>query len=223
MSPKGPAAFDRLVGLSKPPSKDELGGCNDPQAPWYSKDPAEFVRTWCSACKNTECVRSKGAMMPWVQRMQTQPDYLINDPIFSDLLSHAHRVLAEQEFSPLNAKAERLEIAEQQQDWTIPSPGTPLIPQGKVLQKEDPHEFDDPVEEPEPEIPEPPVVSIPEPIQNPVEAPKPAPKPRVNKPSNTHMPKGGLIIGPAPSPAPDPWTPTNLGTMVLPGAKVVLK
>lgn len=220
-----PSAFaptDRLVGLSKPPSKDDIEGCNDPRAAWHQRDPQEFERIWCVNCKNTECVRSKGSKMPWVERMQNQPDYLINDPIFSDLLSHAHRVLAEQNFAPRNAQAERLEIADQRQDWSIPNPDEQLRPPPAPVTS-DPHAFDDP---PEPE---------PEPAPAPAPAPPPAPRPLPPQPkpvlkppakvakTNTPMPKGGLLVGPAPSPPADPWTPTNTGTTVLPGATVILK
>lgn len=155
--------------------------------------------------------------MPWVKRMQDQPDYLINDPIFSDLLSHAHRVIAEGDFPQRNAAAERLEIAEQKQDWTIPDPQTPLIPVG--LDKEaPPPSFDDPEPTPEPE-PEPVSIPIAE-LEAPL-IPKPAPLPA--KRANTPMPKGGLLIGPPPPPQDDPWTPRPNQTMILPGATVVLK
>jgi len=221
MSLKNPIAFDRLVGLSKPPSKDELAGCNDPQAPWHNRDPAEFERVWCGACKNTECVRSSGSKTSWVERMRDQPDYLINDPIFSDLLSHAHKALAAQDFPLRNAQAERLEISSQQQDWSVPAPGAVLVPQGRVV-PDDPHAFDDPPEEPEVPLPEPDLPQAPAPLPTP--KPVPVPKPSA-KPANTPMPKGGFLLGPASAPAPpvDPWTPTTSATMVLPGAKVVLK
>lgn len=225
MNPRKPAAFareDRLIGLTKPPTKDEIDGCNDPRSPWHQKEVPEFERVWCSACKNTECMRSRGSKAPWVKRMQEQPDYLINDPIFSDLLSHAHRTLAGQDFASRNAQAERLEIADQQQDWSIPAPDAklpPPLPSAPIS----PVSMDDPPEELPEELPEeivPPVAPPPPP------PPPPRPRPPANpiKPAktNTPMPKGGVMIGPS-APEPDPWTPTNRGTMITPGATVVLK
>jgi len=207
-------ASDRLVGLSKPPTRDLLDGCNDPRAAWHTKDPHDFDRVWCQNCKNTECVRSKGSKTPWVDRMLHQPDYLINDPIFSDLLSHAHRVLAEQDFSQRNVQAERLEIADQRQDWSIPPEGAQITHPAPVA---DPPNFDDPPELLQEGVPEPATPLPPKPT------PKPANQVRPGVFTNTPMPKGGLLLGPAPAPAPDPWTPTTHGTTVLPGARVILK
>ncbi len=146
--------------------------------------------------------------------MRDQPEWLINNPKFSDLETMAHQILATQDFQPLNAKAERLEISAQTQDWTIPQPGVPLIPapaKGKpeLFVQEDPPLAED--------------------IQEPKETPtteKPSfekPKPKNPRVGNTPLPKGGVLIGPSPTPPIDPWTPTPQGTPVLPGAKIVLK
>lgn len=67
--------------------------------------------------------------------MEEQPDYLINDPRFSDLTDPQHQELANLYFQSLKQKAERLEIAFVRQDWEIPegpSDGMARVAAGNV-------------------------------------------------------------------------------------------
>lgn len=67
--------------------------------------------------------------------MEEQPDYLINDPRFSDLTDPQHQELAKLYFQSLKQKAERLEIAFVRQDWEIPegpSDGMARVAAGNV-------------------------------------------------------------------------------------------
>ncbi len=65
--------------------------------------------------------------------MEQQPDYLINEPRFSDMTDPRHQELGKLYFASLKQKAERLEIAAARQDWEIPegpTDGTPSVAAG---------------------------------------------------------------------------------------------
>jgi len=115
---------DRLVGIRAHKKRDFYEGCNEPGKPWYTHDPAQFQKTFCKICRNEECIRAQGALTPWHQRMETQVEHLLNHPLFSDLATEDHKHLAEQAFNDISAKATRLEIARQRQDWEIPEAPT---------------------------------------------------------------------------------------------------
>jgi len=161
MAPKRPPLdTDRLVGVRPRDRKDLFAGCNEPGKPWFHPDASVFMRTFCRICRNVDCVRAKGAVSPWLTRMQEQVDYLINNPQFSELDTPEHRTLAQMAFDALNAKAERLEIAARRQDWEIPeipSDGVAAVASPSVTE-----DFDEAVKElarakgrPEPDLPRP--------------------------------------------------------------------
>jgi|GEM_PF-6344124 len=150
---------DRVVGVRAREKRDLFAGCNEPGQRWFQRDPHEFERIHCRICKNADCIRAKGAVSPWATRMQEQVDYLLNAPIFSDMTSPEHKALAEMAFESIRAKAERLEIARERQDWTIPDDG-PTDGYDRVSQPATTEGFDDAVKalakakgRPEPELP----------------------------------------------------------------------
>jgi len=111
---------ERLYGIRATKKRDLFEGCNEPGSQWFTPNPAEFQKAFCRICRNEECIRAQGAKTPWHHRMENQMDNLFLHPQFSDLSTDAHKQLAGQLFNDLRAKAERLEIARQNQDWEIP-------------------------------------------------------------------------------------------------------
>lgn len=136
---------DQVVGYQERAKKDLLAGCNEPGKAWYTVNAHEFIRVYCNNCKNADCIRAKGAVSPWATRMAEQVDYLLNHPVFSELDTEDHRSIAQQAFEDISAKATRLEIARQRQDWTIPEGPTDGFE--RVVERSTTDQFDDAVKE----------------------------------------------------------------------------
>lgn len=113
---------DRVLGVRPRSRRDLFSGCNEAGRPWFQRDPHEFEKIYCKHCKNSDCVRAKGGVSPWHTRMADQVDYLLNEPLFSDMSTDDHRQLATMAFSDIRQKMERLEVARIRQDWEIPKP-----------------------------------------------------------------------------------------------------
>jgi len=62
-------------------------------------------------------MRAGYADSSWLHRMETQPDYLLNHPIFSTLETPEHMRIHEMNFKDMFQEAMRLEIADQRGDW----------------------------------------------------------------------------------------------------------
>jgi hypothetical protein len=161
---------DRLVGIRAHKKKDLINGCNEPGTKWFTHNIGEFQKTICRICRNPECIRAGNSETPWHARMEQQPEYLINNPVFSDLSLPKHQELAKQVFDDLTQKAMRLEVARIRQDWEIPEGPTDgyerlaakkanddvadAIRELKKARGGEPEENTEP-EAPEPEAPEP--------------------------------------------------------------------
>lgn len=115
---------ERLVGIRAHRKSDFFEGCNEQGKPWFTPNPQEFQKAFCRICRNEECIRAQGAITPWHHRMETQVEHLLNHPVFSDLATDDHKRIATQAFNDITAKATRLEIARQRQDWEIPESPT---------------------------------------------------------------------------------------------------
>lgn len=157
--PKRPrASDDRLVGIRQRSKRDLFAGCNEPGKAVFLPNANEFVQTWCKVCKNADCIRARGAISPWETRMAEQVDYLLNDPVFSEIRSPEHQAFASMAFESLKAKAERLEIAARRQDWEIPDMPSDGI--ARLADRQTTSNFDDAARElarakgiPEPSLP----------------------------------------------------------------------
>ena len=134
---------DRVTGVQSRDKRDLFAGCNEAGKEWFERDAHVFMHKHCRVCKNADCIRAKGAVSPWQTRMAEQVDYLINEPHFSDMSSEDHRAIAEMGFESIRAKMERLEIAEQRQDWEIPEGPTDGF--DKVASPDTTDQFDDAV------------------------------------------------------------------------------
>jgi hypothetical protein len=113
---------DRVMGTRPRSRRDLFSGCNEPGRPWFQRDAHDFEKIYCRHCKNSDCVRAKGGVSPWHTRMAEQVDYLLNEPVFSDLSTEDHRQLAGMAFEDIRRKMERLEVARVRQDWEVPTP-----------------------------------------------------------------------------------------------------
>lgn len=111
---------DKVVGVRPRDQKDLFAGCNEPGKPWFQRNAHDFERIYCRHCKNADCVRAKGAISPWQTRMAEQVDYLLNEPLFSDMATEDHKAFARMAFDDIRQKMERLEVARLRQDWEIP-------------------------------------------------------------------------------------------------------
>lgn len=116
---------DRVLGVRPRERRDLFAGCNEPGQPWFQRNPHDFEQIYCRHCKNSDCVRAKGSVSPWHTRMAEQVDYLLNEPVFSDLTTADHRQLAQMAFNDIRQKMERLEVARVRQDWVPPPPEAP--------------------------------------------------------------------------------------------------
>jgi len=120
----------KVVGVAQHEKKDFLDGCNDPKTK-MGTDPEHFQKVWCRRCRNEYCVRAKGAQTPWHWRMEHQPDYLLNNPQFSDLSTDDHKRINGITFKDIHQKLQKLEI--QQSTWEpldqidLPSDGVAKI------------------------------------------------------------------------------------------------
>lgn len=104
----------KVVGVAEHDKKDFLAGCNDPKTK-MGTDPEHFQKIWCRRCRNEYCVRSKGSQTPWHWRMEHQPEYLLNNPEFSDLSTDDHKRINAITFKDIHQKLQKLEI--QQDTW----------------------------------------------------------------------------------------------------------
>lgn len=104
----------RVVGVAPHEQKDFISGCNDPRSQVHA-DPAHFEQVWCRRCRNEYCTRAKGAQTPWHWRMENQPEYLLNDPNFSELATDDHKRINGMTFKDIHQKLAKLEI--QQSTW----------------------------------------------------------------------------------------------------------
>lgn len=183
--------------------------------------PSEQAAAICKACRNHSCQRAGRGFNSWVQRMAEQPEYLLNNPQFSDLSLEDHKQIFSIDFESLKQKVEKIVIngSSPSQGWesaVVKPDSVESIPLRK------PKGF---VEDAEPT-----------PSEGPIERGKstPASAPPPKKPSepirNTPMPSGGMMVGGGTSEPPsterpstphDPWTDAD--QIVDTGAKITLK
>jgi len=110
---------DHVIGAAPRDKKDLYAGCNEPGKPWFNKDAHVFISSFCKICRNADCIRAAGVVDEWQTRMSEQVDYLLNDPIFSDLQKPEHREIAQMAFNEIGEKMQRLELARETQDWSL--------------------------------------------------------------------------------------------------------
>lgn len=65
--------------MGSPHLSDLLGECNSEHLP-----PAEFKNLFCQRCRNQSCGNAGWSGSVWTERMSTQVDRLLNNPIIAD-------------------------------------------------------------------------------------------------------------------------------------------
>jgi hypothetical protein len=216
----------KVRGTRSAPDQDFFEGCFEDfqkmqvSGPPPGKTQVEvFTETFCNNCRNTDCARAGNKTLTWVKRMRDQPEWLLNNPIFSELATLDHQRIHELQFPQRKQEQEKLLL-----DW---NPGSK---QDQALQ--DSWESPPPAEQAEQaEQAEPsstPVITAPS-----ISAKGPAPSPSafqgdLPKLPNISTPQGGIVLsqpaGSAPSPTTsihDVWSTTG-PKVVQPGAVIRL-
>ena len=187
------------------PVVDNFGYCFEETLKRAPDTPLDQLHSLCKQCRNETCVRAGRGVTTWTERMREQPEWLLNNPHFSDLSLEEHKRISEIDFSSLKQKVEAIslntkphsgwESAEIRPDSTesVPLKASPI----RVIQAPKPAE-----------VPKETRVSVP-------------PK----KIRNTPMPSQEVLIGgesvPEPTKPVDPWEDADKKVSV--GGKVTLK
>lgn len=216
--------------------RDLLQECNDQRIP-----PKDFTQTFCVRCRNHDCVNAGWAGSTFEQRVATQADRLLINPVMARP--------DDSKFDPVRAMhfvevAQAIVLRRRADPWAgpgvflaEPDPATATLPtvedavarlaeaRGKrpsaVTIEVEPELHPEPTPEPAPlpqERPPAPVAHPPAPVVRP---------PPVTRPAvNTEFPDEGMMLGGS-SPPPregmvsaDPWAPKPKHNVVPPGAKI---
>jgi len=86
-----------------------------------SLSPDDFRRVFCQRCRNAGCSNSAVGTSRWVNRMETQVDLLLNNPLFADPDDPRFEAVRGLDFADMVREALALEIASERGDWEIPS------------------------------------------------------------------------------------------------------
>ena len=225
--------------------RDWLRDCNEQNVP-----VAEFTQIFCVRCRNNECTRAGYAGSMFAERVSTQVDRLLLNPLFADLSMPQYAQINAMDFPDAVRHALRIEIANKRKDWEMPSedldpeaamkellgtqaPPPPEAPTAKAQRK-----FGIEIwEEPEPESDEDQSATTavaPAPAPSPILTDTPPIKnpPMLIRQANTAFPVGGMMadgsqpVGMTQKPSVplvDEWAvPTKTENVVPVGAKIRL-
>ena len=214
--------------------KDYIQECMESMPQQGSLD--DFKRAFCDVCINPDCKRSRFKDSKWVTRMIMQEDALFN-PRFADPDDPRYSHLRAVNFEPVDEQTLKYYGG-----WVDVREDGTVVHQGETpVDEKDSSKIDQAVaslkggltktiEEPAPTpVPEPAVEAEPEPtvVEAPAPEPQPEPQPqpvqRPQRPRNTEVPQGGIILGPSkpdliqrPSrllqPQSDPWAVDGSGS-----------
>ena len=95
--------------------------CRETNETHKSVGESEFREIWCKRCRNQECKFSTWGKGAWLNRMETQVDTLLDNPLFGDPRQEQFRHLQDVVFEDMKHHAVALHLANQNQDWEIPS------------------------------------------------------------------------------------------------------
>jgi outer membrane biosynthesis protein TonB len=161
----------------------------------------DFRQLFCARCRNQECVFSEGGENRWVNRMSTQEERFLKNPLFADPDDPRFADIRALHFEEALQQAYQMELSAQRGDWTIPEVVGPREEATKKVdaavqrlaesQGKQPPEFPDPKPEEPPPDPQP-VEPKPEPRPQP--KPESRPTPQQRRPLNTEMPPQGLMV-----------------------------
>jgi hypothetical protein len=214
--------------------RDLLQECNDQRTP-----PKDFTQTFCVRCRNRDCVNAGWAGSTFEERVGTQVDRLLNNPIMARP--------EDSRFDPVRA----MHFVEVAQAIVLRRRADPWAGPGVFLAEPDPAMATLPtVEDAVAKLAEargrkPTAVTVEvEPELHPPSDPPPAPQMKMTLPEshpapppvlpppvvrstvNTEFPDEGVMLGGSPPPpreglvSADPWAPKPKHNVVPPGAKI---
>jgi len=122
--------------------------------------PEDFRRVICQRCRNPECSNSALGKSLWINRMETQADILLDNPLFADPNDPRYQAFREMNFADMARQAVALEVSAQRGDWEIPSDAEVeqmvqqmgVAPVGFQPEEPEPEPALEPEPEPEPEM-----------------------------------------------------------------------
>lgn len=83
--------------------------------------PEDFKRLFCRLCRNPECENSASGRSKWANRIETQVDRLLDNPVFADVRDPQFASIHGLDFGDAMRQAIALEITSQKGDWEIPT------------------------------------------------------------------------------------------------------
>ena len=83
--------------------------------------PEDFRRHFCQRCGNVECLDSAGGKSPWLHRITTQVERLLNNPNLADPDDPRFKHLQSLDFPSMLREAMALEVSSRKGDWEIPT------------------------------------------------------------------------------------------------------
>jgi len=95
--------------------RDWLRECNDQNVP-----PQEFNQIFCVRCRNPECSRAGYSGSIWADRITTQVERLLENPLFADLTLPQYAKVNANDFPDALRQALRIEVASKRGEWELP-------------------------------------------------------------------------------------------------------
>ena len=162
----------------------------------------DFRKLFCARCRNSDCVFSEGGENRWVNRMATQEERFLDNPLFAEPDDPRFTEIRALHFEEALERAYQMELSDQCGDWSIPEVTGPrgepqttekvdfAVRRLAESQGKNPPELPEPQPEKAPPNFLPPSRVVPEPrTQEPTPPPQ---RPRV--PLNTEMPPQGIMV-----------------------------
>lgn len=215
--------------------KDLTQFCRETNETHHSVSEKEFRHLWCRRCRNRECKHSTWGEGVWTNRMETQVDRLLDNPLFGDPRQEQFRHLQDMVFEDMKHHAIPIHIASENADWEIPSEKQVSdFEKGAVIGRENPAQREisiserkeEEVEEKEGLSEENPEKNIANPeLNKSEEVSEIRPAPTIPAHANTKIEDDGIMIGgeESPPPAVDDWSvPPNLDNVIPVGGRVVM-
>ena len=101
--------------------KDLTQFCRETNETHQSVSESDFRSAWCRRCRNQECRFSQWGEGLWINRMETQVDRLLDNPLFGDPRQEQFRHLQDILFEDMKHQAVPIHIGNMNEDWSVPS------------------------------------------------------------------------------------------------------
>lgn len=134
---------------------DLWDGCYDGEHR-QKMSPQQFRETFCANCLNAGCKNSAAAGSKWLQRMLTQEDRLLDNPLFADEMDPQFRAIREQDFQDMVRHALAIEVSSRKGDWSVPTDAEIGAAAAEMIGMVPPSGFQTKPDPADPEEPQPP-------------------------------------------------------------------